>query len=101
MQPIRALIFDVDGTMAETEEVHRGAFNRAVISDAFLSTLRTTGMIYVVIIGALVFATFISTTGITEALSGAVTDFHASPVVAITGQILPALDTCLGRSSRR
>lgn len=26
--PVRALIFDVDGTMAETEEVHRAAFNR-------------------------------------------------------------------------
>mgnify|MGYP001806828797 CR=1 FL=1 len=26
---IRALIFDVDGTLAETEEVHRAAFNRA------------------------------------------------------------------------
>ena len=29
MAPIRALIFDVDGTLAETEEVHRAAFNRA------------------------------------------------------------------------
>ena len=27
--PIKALIFDVDGTLAETEEVHRLAFNRA------------------------------------------------------------------------
>lgn len=26
--PIAALIFDVDGTLAETEEVHRAAFNR-------------------------------------------------------------------------
>lgn len=27
--PVKALIFDVDGTLAETEEVHRLAFNRA------------------------------------------------------------------------
>jgi HAD superfamily hydrolase (TIGR01509 family) len=29
MHPLRALIFDVDGTLAETEEVHRAAFNQA------------------------------------------------------------------------
>ncbi|WP_029007128.1 HAD-IA family hydrolase [Azospirillum halopraeferens] len=29
VEPLRALIFDVDGTLAETEEVHRLAFNRA------------------------------------------------------------------------
>lgn len=27
--PVRALIFDVDGTLAETEEIHRTAFNEA------------------------------------------------------------------------
>ena len=27
--PLKALIFDVDGTLAETEEAHRAAFNRA------------------------------------------------------------------------
>ena len=27
-QPLRAIIFDVDGTLAETEETHREAFNR-------------------------------------------------------------------------
>ena len=26
---LKALIFDVDGTLAETEEIHRKAFNRA------------------------------------------------------------------------
>lgn len=31
--PIRALIFDVDGTLAETEEVHRTAFNRTFAED--------------------------------------------------------------------
>ena len=32
---LQAIIFDVDGTLAETEEVHRAAFNRA-FSDAGL-----------------------------------------------------------------
>ncbi len=61
----------------------RGGFSVATISAALRSTLRTTGMIYVVIIGALIFATFVSVTGITEVLSGLVSDLHASPVVAI------------------
>ena len=30
---VRALIFDVDGTLAETEEIHRAAFNRAFAED--------------------------------------------------------------------
>lgn len=29
MTPLQALIFDVDGTLADTEEIHRQAFNRA------------------------------------------------------------------------
>ena len=29
MSELKALIFDVDGTLADTEEVHRVAFNRA------------------------------------------------------------------------
>jgi tripartite ATP-independent transporter DctM subunit len=61
----------------------RGGFAWKGLSEALRSTLRTTGMIYVVIIGAILFATFISVTGITDVLSGAVTDFHASPIVAI------------------
>lgn len=63
--------------------VLRGAFNRAVISDAFLSTLRTTGMIYVVIIGAILFATFVSVTGIADLMANLVRDMHASPLLAI------------------
>jgi tripartite ATP-independent transporter DctM subunit len=61
----------------------RGGLSARTVGEAIRATLRTTGMIYVVIIGALLFATFISVTGITEAMSGAVTDLHASPLVAI------------------
>ncbi|WP_235982001.1 TRAP transporter large permease [Novosphingobium aerophilum] len=66
----------------------RGGFTRAAVGGALRSTLRTAGMIYVVIIGALLFATFISASEITEALSGAVTQLHASPVVAIIAMTL-------------
>jgi tripartite ATP-independent transporter DctM subunit len=61
----------------------RGGFSFAELGEALRSTLRTTGMIYVVIIGAILFATFISVTGITDVMSSAVTDFEASPIVAI------------------
>ncbi|MDE2403572.1 MAG: TRAP transporter large permease [Sphingomonadales bacterium] len=69
----------------------RGGFTAAALGEAIRTTLRTAGMIYVVIIGALVFATFISVTGITEALSGSVTSLHASPVVAIVAMTLVLL----------
>lgn len=61
----------------------RGGFSLAVLGESIRTTLRTAGMIYVVIIGALLFANFVSLSGITETLSNAVTDLHASPVVAI------------------
>jgi len=63
--------------------VLRGAFNRRAIGDAVASTLRTAGMIYVVIIGAILFASFISVTGIADVMSQWVRDMHASPVLAI------------------
>ncbi|HEY5724255.1 MAG TPA: TRAP transporter large permease [Allosphingosinicella sp.] len=61
----------------------RGGISWKGLFEALRSTLRTTGMIYIVIIGAILFATFISTTGITDIMSSAVTDFHASPLIAI------------------
>ncbi len=71
--------------------VVRRRFSLAAIGEALRATLQTAGMIYVVIIGALIFATFISVTGMTEMMSGAVTDFHASPVVAIVVMTLVLL----------
>lgn len=61
----------------------RGGMSFAALAAALKATLRTTGMIYVVIIGAMLFATFISVTGITNALSSAVTEFHTSPTLAV------------------
>ena len=61
----------------------RGAFNREAIADAFAKTLSTTGMIYLIIMGAILFATFISVTGIADLMSSTVRDMDASPVVVI------------------
>ena len=61
----------------------RGGITRAAFADALRETLRTTGMIYVVIIGAILFATFISVSEITEHLAKLVTDAHATPTIAI------------------
>ncbi|MGO4914745.1 HAD-IA family hydrolase [Pseudogemmobacter sp. W21_MBD1_M6] len=52
MTPPKALIFDVDGTLAETEEAHRAAFNAAFAdwqldwhwtADRYRALLKTTG----------------------------------------------------------
>ena len=61
----------------------RGGVTREKFADALKATLRTSGMIYVVIIGAILFATFISVSEMTEHLSQLVIDAHASPIVAI------------------
>ena len=61
----------------------RGAFNRKAIAEAVTNTLRTTGMIYIIIIGAMLFATFVSVTGIADLMSSTVRDMHASPLLAI------------------
>lgn len=69
----------------------RGGFALHTLGEAIRATLRTTGMIYVVIIGAIIFATFISVTGITEAMTGAVISFNASPVAAIVAMAVVLL----------
>src|SRR5690606_15157815 len=46
----------------------RGKLNRAALRRALEDTLRTSGLIYLVVIGALIFAAFISVTGLAEAI---------------------------------
>ena len=69
----------------------RGAFNWPNISGALRDTLKTTGMIYVVIIGALIFATFVSMSGLADAMSGWVTSLHSGPLVAVLAMALALL----------
>lgn len=61
----------------------RGAFSREAIADSFAKTLSTTGMIYLIIFGAILFATFISVTGIADLMSTAVRAMDASPIVVV------------------
>ncbi len=69
----------------------RGRLTRAAVGGAFEATLRTTGMIYIVIIGAILFAAFISVTGIADLLSSTVADLDAGPTAAIIVMALALL----------
>ena len=69
----------------------RGRLTRVAVSGALEATLRTTGMIYIVVIGALLFATFISVTGIAAMLSNLVAGLDARPTIAIIAMALVLL----------
>lgn len=69
----------------------RRRLSGAMLADALRTTLRTTGMIYVVIIGALLFSVFISVTGITDQISMLVRSMDAGPLVAILVMALALL----------
>lgn len=55
----------------------------ATLRKALTDTLRTTGMIYVVIIGALLFSVFVNVSGLADAVSGFVTGLHGSPIAVV------------------
>lgn len=61
----------------------RRRMTRERVAGALLETLKTTGMIYTIVIGALLFSTFVSVTGITEHLSSLVRAAGAAPVLAV------------------
>jgi len=52
--------------------VRRGRFSGKALGKALEDTLRTSGLIYLVVIGALIFAAFISVTGLTDAIGSAI-----------------------------
>ncbi|HMB71963.1 MAG TPA: TRAP transporter large permease [Gammaproteobacteria bacterium] len=58
----------------------RGRFSRSALRRALEDTLRTSGLIYLVIIGALIFAAFISVTGLTDAIGAAIAGMGLGPV---------------------
>jgi len=55
----------------------------AALRTALDTTLRTSGMIYAVVIGALVFSVFISVTGLAEAFGAQVVALGAGPVMTM------------------
>ncbi|HWA23774.1 MAG TPA: TRAP transporter large permease [Caulobacterales bacterium] len=71
----------------------RGKLTLDAVITAIKETLRTTGMIYVVIIGAIVFSTFIAAAGIAANVAELISSLHAPPlaVVAIMVLIILAL----------
>jgi C4-dicarboxylate transporter DctM subunit len=58
----------------------RGRFNRRTLQRALEETLRTSGLIYLVIVGALIFSAFISVTGLTDAIGTTIAGFGLGPV---------------------
>lgn len=58
----------------------RGKLTRASLRRAVEDTLRTSGLIYLVLIGALIFSAFISVTGLTEAIGAAIARLGFGPV---------------------
>jgi C4-dicarboxylate transporter DctM subunit len=58
----------------------RRRLNRAVLREAFERTLETSGLILLVIIGALIFSVFVSVTGLAEAVAGAIDAFGLGPL---------------------
>ncbi len=60
----------------------------AAVVKALNETLRTTGMIYVVIIGAIIFSTFIAAAGLAAHVAGFIADLNASPLGVIVIMVL-------------
>jgi tripartite ATP-independent transporter DctM subunit len=61
----------------------RGKLNRASLRRAVEDTLRTSGLIYLVLIGALTFAAFISVTGLTEAIGASIAGLGLGPIATM------------------
>jgi C4-dicarboxylate transporter DctM subunit len=69
----------------------RRRLSRALLAEALRTTLQTTGMIYVVIIGALLFSVFVSVTGITGQISSLIANMQAGPIAAVIVMALALL----------
>jgi len=63
----------------------------AATRDALRETLRTTGMIYAVLLGAHIFSAFLSVSRIPERVSQFVVDLRAGPIVAVTAMAIVLL----------
>jgi tripartite ATP-independent transporter DctM subunit len=61
----------------------RGKLSLASLRRALEDTLRTSGLIYLVVIGALIFAAFMSVTGLTEAIGSAIAGLGFGPVATM------------------
>lgn len=69
----------------------RRELNLAMMRKALTDTLRTTGMIYAIIIGAIIFSTFIAATGVAQGLADAVTAIHADKTMVTVVMVVVVL----------
>ena len=93
--PSEASSIGTAGALAIT--AWRGRLNREVLFRAFSETLRTAGLIFLVIIGAIIFSVFISVTGLTEAVGTAVSamDMGTIPTLLVVALLLLLLGSVL------
>lgn len=61
----------------------RRKLSRAMLFEAFAETLKTSGMILLIIIGALIFSVFVGVTGLAQAAGAAVTGLGLSPIATL------------------
>lgn len=61
----------------------RGKLDRASLRRALEETLRTSGLIYLVVIGALIFAAFIAVTGLADAIGNLIVGLGLGPVATM------------------
>lgn len=61
----------------------RGKLNRATLFNAFAETLRTSGLIYMILFGALIFAAFIGVTGLADAAGQAVSGLGMGTITTL------------------
>ncbi len=75
----------------------RGKLNTESLFTAFHETLRTTGLIYLIIIGALLFSVFVGVTGLADAAGAFVNDLGVGPflTLVLVGFVLLLLGTVL------
>lgn len=61
----------------------RRRLNGRVVYNALEETLRTSGMIYLIIVGALAFSVFVSITGLADAAASLITDMNAGKIATL------------------
>jgi len=61
----------------------RKKFTLSALKTALSGTLKTTGMLYTVILGALIFSVYISLTGLAEQIATLIGHFHGGPMITM------------------
>ncbi len=81
MSPSEAAAFGSFGALALA--AWRKRLSKAMLFTAFEETLKTSGLILFVIVGALIFSVFVGVTGLADALGQAITSLGLEPIPAL------------------